>query len=76
MSGRAEYPVPWCHKAGEHAEHHRYLFSLPVWRGAWVIGVNITQPTGREVRAEMTRHAGPRPRSHDAAGVRRSKNDQ
>lgn len=54
MTRRDECPVRWCHEAGDHAEHRRYLISLPVWRGAWVIGVNVTQPIGREARAEMT----------------------
>lgn len=54
MTGPEDCSMQWCHEAGEHTEHRRYLLSLPVWHGAWLVGVNLVQPVGRPVRIEMT----------------------
>lgn len=51
---RAECDVKWCNEVGEHAVHRRYLASLPAWRGAWLIGVNVVQPRGQSLGIELT----------------------
>lgn len=46
--------VSWCNEDGDHTVHRLYVASLPIWRGAWVVGVNLTQPRRQPLGVELT----------------------
>lgn len=54
MSAASACAVKWCNEDGEHAVHRQYVKSLPVWQGAWVVGVNVAQPSCRRLGIEFT----------------------
>lgn len=62
MSGRCPVagqsdacPASWCDETGEHSTHRRYVMSVPVAGGRWLVGVNVvTEPVKAVSKVELT----------------------